>query len=138
VTANHGAAWAERSIAGNPHVHDLQVDPSNPQIVYAVINFFNAGGTVFRTTNGGTTWTNISGNLVNEPVWSLQIGTRNGTLYVGADDGVYATTNFGAFWSHFGAGLPNAQVFQIELNSKLHILGAGTHGRSMWEIATER
>ena len=93
---------------------------------------------MFRTTNGGTTWTNISGNLVNEPVWSLQIGTRNGTtLYVGADDGVYATTNFGAFWSRFGAGLPHAQVFQIELNSKLQILGAGTHGRSMWEIATE-
>ena len=138
VTTNHGAAWAERSIAGNPRVQDLQVDPSNPQIVYAVINRFNAEGTVFRTTNGGTTWTNISGNLVNEPVWSLQIGTRNGTLYVGADDGVYATTNFGAFWSRFGEGLPNAQVYQIELNSNLHILGAGTHGRSMWEIATER
>ena len=138
VTTNHGAAWVERSIAGNPHVQDLQVDSSNPQIVYAVINQFNAGGTVFRTTNGGTTWTNISGNLVNEPVWSLQIGTRNGNLFIGADDGVYATTNFGVSWSRFGVGLPNAQVFQIELNSKLHILGAGTHGRSMWEIATER
>jgi len=81
-------------------------------------------------------WTNISGNLPNEPVWSLQIGTRSGTLYIGADDGVYVTANFGASWSRFGAGLPNAQVFQIELNSKLHILGAGTHGRSMWEIST--
>jgi ligand-binding sensor domain-containing protein len=70
------------------------------------------------------------------PVWSLQIGTPKGTLYVGADKGVYATTNFGASWSRFGAGLPHAQVFQIELNRNLHILGAGTHGRGMWEIAT--
>jgi len=54
VTTNHGAAWAKRSISGNPHVQDLQVDPNNPQIVYAVINRFNAGGTVFRTINGGT------------------------------------------------------------------------------------
>jgi photosystem II stability/assembly factor-like uncharacterized protein len=137
LTINHGAAWVERSIAGNAHVQDLQVDPSNPQIAYAVINRFNAGGTVFHTTDGGTNWTNISGNLVNEPVWSLQIGTRHGTLYIGADDGVYVTANFGAFWRRFGEGLPNAQVFQIELNSKLHILGAGTHGRSMWEIATD-
>jgi photosystem II stability/assembly factor-like uncharacterized protein len=136
VTTNHGAAWSERSIPGNLFPQDLQVDPGNPLIVYAVINNFNAGGTVFRTINGGTSWTNISGNLPNEPVWSLQIGTRSGTLYIGADDGVYVTTNLGASWSRFGAGLPNAQVFQIELNRNLHILGAGTHGRSMWEIAT--
>ncbi len=137
VTADHGASWVEHSISGNPHVQDLQVDSGNPQIVYAVINQFNAGGTVFRTTNGGTAWTNISGNLPNEPVWSLQIGEDNGTLYVGADDGVYATTDFGASWSRFGRGFPHAQVFQIELNLNLHILGAGTHGRGMWEIGVE-
>ena len=88
-------------------------------------------------STGGTTWTNISGNLPKEPVWSLQIGSVNGTFYVGADDGVYATTNTGSTWSRFGTGLPHAQVFQIELNSSLHILGAGTHGRSMWEITAQ-
>jgi len=137
VTTSHGASWVDHSIPGNPLVNDLQVDSGNPRIVYAVINRFNAGGTVFRTTNGGKTWTNISGNLPNEPVWSLQIGEDNGTLYVGADDGVYATTDFGVSWSRFGRGFPHAQVFQIELNRKLHILGAGTHGRGMWEIGVE-
>jgi photosystem II stability/assembly factor-like uncharacterized protein len=102
-----------------------------------VINQFNAGGTVFRTTDGGKSWTNISGNLPNEPVWSLQIGEDNGTLYVGADDGVYATTDFGVSWSRFGRGFPDAQVFQIELNRNLHILGAATYGRGMWEIGVE-
>jgi photosystem II stability/assembly factor-like uncharacterized protein len=134
VTSNHGAAWTERSISGNPHVQDIQVDSSNSLIAYAVINRFNASGTVFRTADGGATWKNISGNLPKEPVWSLQIGSVSGTLYVGADDGVYATTNTGSTWSRFGKRLPYAQVFQIELNSSLQILGAGTHGRSMWEI----
>jgi photosystem II stability/assembly factor-like uncharacterized protein len=137
VTTDHGASWVEKSIPGNPLVNDLQVDSGNPQIVYAVINRFNAGGTVFRTTDGGKSWTNISGNLPDEPMWSLQIGEDNGTLYVGADDGVYATTDFGVSWSRFGTGFPHAQVFQIELNRKLHILGAGTHGRGMWEIGVE-
>ena len=137
VTTNHGATWTEHSISGLPHVQDLQVNPSNSQIAYAVINQFNPGGTVFSTTNGGTTWTKISGNLPKEPVWSLQIGSVSGTLYVGADDGVYATTNFGATWSRFGTGFPHAQVFQIELNSSLHILAAGTHGRGMWEITAQ-
>lgn len=137
VTTNHGAAWTEPSISGNPHVQDIQVDSSNSSIGYAVINRFNASGTVFRTVDGGATWTNISGNLPKEPVWSLQIGSVSGTLYVGADDGVYATTNTGSTWARFGNGMPHAQVFQIELNSSLQILGAGTHGRSMWEITAK-
>jgi len=137
VTTNHGATWTEHSISGNPHVQDLQVDPSNPQIVYAVINQFNAGGTVFQSTNGGSTWTNISGNLPNEPAWSLQISSTSGTLYVGADNGVYRTINSGATWARFGTKFPHAQVFQLDLNSSLQILGAGTHGRGMWEITAK-
>ena len=133
VTSNHGATWTERSISGTPHVQDLQVDSSNSLIAYAVISQFS-GGHVFRTTDGGATWTNISGNLPKEPAWSLQIGSVSGTLYLGVDDGVFVTTNTGSTWSRLGKGLPRAQVFQIELNSSLHILGAGTHGRSMWEI----
>src|SRR5207249_854877 len=34
-----------------------------------------------------------------------------------------------------GLGFPSAQVFQIELNTTLGVLGAGTHGRGLWEIA---
>ena len=117
-------------------MNDLQVDPTNAQIAYAVINTFNSpSGQVYKTINGGASWTNITGNLPSLPVWSLQIDHGAGALYVGADDGVYVTINGGTTWSRFGAGLPNAQVYQIELNTHLHILGAATHGRGMWEIA---
>ena len=127
----------EHSISGNPHVQDLQVDSGNPQIVYAVIDQFNAGGTVFRTTNGGTAWTNISGNLPNEPVWSLQIGEDNGALTSGPMTVSIATTDFGASLEPLrGPAPPDAQVFQIELNLNLHILGE-LDGRGMWEIGVE-
>jgi photosystem II stability/assembly factor-like uncharacterized protein len=134
VSTDSGTTWTERSIPGNPHVQDLQVDPNNSQIAYAVINEFNPLGTVFRTTNSGASWTNISGELPFEPMWSLQISSNSSTLYIGADDGVYRSTDNGVSWTRFGKQLPRAQVFQLELSSSLHILGAGTHGRSMWEI----
>jgi hypothetical protein len=137
VTTNHGATWTERSISGLPKVADLQVDVFNPQIVYAAIGAFNSAGTVFRSLNGGATWTSISGNLVNQPAWSLQIGT-DGKLYLGADDGVYveAVPQGGEdAWQPFGSGLPKAQVFQLEINRNLQLLLAGTHGRSAWEIS---
>jgi photosystem II stability/assembly factor-like uncharacterized protein len=134
VSTDSGTTWTERSIPGNPHVQDLQVDPNNSQIAYAVINEFNPLGTVFRTTNSGASWTNISGELPFEPMWSLQISSNSSTLYIGADDGVYRSTDTGVSWTRFGKQMPRAQVFQLELSSSLHILGAGTHGRSMWEI----
>jgi photosystem II stability/assembly factor-like uncharacterized protein len=137
LSADGGTNWTDNSIPGNPFVQDLQVDPSNPLIAYAVINAFNPSGTVFRTTNGGATWTNISSGLPFLPMWSLQIGGNGSILYVGADDGVYRTTNLGASWTRFGKLFPRAQVYQLELSSSLHILGAATHGRSMFEITAD-
>jgi hypothetical protein len=143
VTINHGTAWTEHDLpAGSARVNDIQVDPANAQIAYAVVNNFSANGHVFRTTNGGTSWTNISGGgagaLPNLPVWSIQIdgSTTPSTLYVGADDGVYASTDLGVNWSRFGQGFPKAQAVQIALNNTVHVLGAATHGRGAWEIAT--
>src|SRR5262249_45964119 len=143
VTTNHGSNWTEHDLpAGSARVNEIQVDPSNAQIAYAVVNQFSTGGHVFQTINGGTLWTNISGTgggaLPNLPVWSIQIdnSTSPSTLYVGADDGVYISTDLGVSWSRLGTGFPNAQVFQLSFNSSLHILGAATHGRGAWEIQT--
>ena len=143
VTTDHGVIWTtvNTGLPGNRNVQDIQVDPTTPTTAYLTLNNFTGAGNVYRTTNGGTTWTNISGNLATVtacacavPVWSLQIDPA-GKLYIGAEDGVYLTADVGTTWARFGAGLPNAQVFQIELNRTLNILGAATHGRSAWEIS---
>lgn len=111
------------------------MDPANNQIAYAVRDRFD-GGHVFRTTNGGQSWTDISGNLPNLPTNTIALDSRAtpATLYVGTDDGVYASTDLGATWSRFRSGLPNAQVIELKLNTTLNILAAATHGRGVWEI----
>ena len=55
------------------------------------MNTFNpSSAQVYRTTNGGTTWTDITGNLPAVPTWSAKIDTDpNQTIYVSNETGVY-------------------------------------------------
>ncbi|HEV2520950.1 MAG TPA: hypothetical protein VGT24_01105 [Candidatus Acidoferrales bacterium] len=89
VTTNHGVSWTEHDLPVGGRVNEIQVDPSNNQIAYAVISQFNGlSGQVYKTTTGGSSWSNISGDLPSEPVWSLQIDTSTSPnrLFVGADE----------------------------------------------------
>ena len=137
-TTNNGASWTNVSIPsfGNS-INDLQVDPFNSQVVYAVRSQADSGK-LFRSSDGGATWTNITGDLPNEVTRSLVIDPRTTpeTLYMGNDIGVYASFNQGGSWVRYGAGMPNAQVKQLELqlNNGVNLLGAGTYGRGLFEI----
>ena len=137
-TNNRGATWSQRNLPVSGAVRDLQVSATDPSTAYAVVGVFTNSpfGNVYKTTNSGVTWTNVSGNLSHLPTWSLQIDpTTPGRLFLGNDDGVYVTTNDGVAWTRLGTNLPSAQVFQVELNTTLGLIGAGTHGRGLWEIS---
>jgi photosystem II stability/assembly factor-like uncharacterized protein len=136
TSADGGASYKEIDLpTGNGRVSDLDVDPTNALTAYAVVNRFTSGaGHVFKTTDGGSTWTDISGNLSNLPVWSVRVDSAGGTIYIGADDGVYNSTDGGTTWARFGTGFPDAQVRDLAYSPTLNLLGAGTHGRGMWEI----
>jgi photosystem II stability/assembly factor-like uncharacterized protein len=134
VTFDDGANWQLRDVPGvADHFQDIQVDPTDNLTAYAVRDRFG-GGHVFRTNDGGQSWTDISGDLPDLPTYTLALDPRTGALFVGNDNGVFFSTDQGNSWSLFGAGLPNAQVRQLELNTDLQILAAGTHGRGLWEI----
>ena len=64
------------------------------------------GEGIWRSTDGGTTFAPINGNLgrSNQTVWSLAAGF--GSLYAGTDDGLFATRDFGASWAPVGNPLP--------------------------------
>src|SRR5581483_3867438 len=105
------------------------------QTAYAVVSTFG-GGHVFMTTDGGKSWTDISGNLPNLPTWSIQLDSANNVLYVGNDQGVFSSSDGGTTWAPLGTGLPNAQVFSLDYSATLKVLVAGTHGRGAWEFPT--
>jgi uncharacterized repeat protein (TIGR01451 family) len=145
VTQNHGTSWTQIDlpgglVSGSAIVHNtIAVDPSDATggTAYAVVNSFTSSGNqVFKTTNFGTTWTPIGGNLPDTPVDSVAVSPDGKNVYAGTDVGVYSTSNGGTTWAPFGSGFPNAQVVELEDVPSQGILVAGTHGRGAWEIAT--
>jgi protocatechuate 3,4-dioxygenase beta subunit len=146
VTTNHGATWVERDpVAANPDLRykGLFVDPTDANIAYVTATNYSdvtGGGHVWKTTNAGGSWTDITGDLPDIPVWTIQVdvsapGTTTGVYYIGTDNGVYASSNGGANWTTLGTGLTHAQVVELDMNKNLGILAAGTHGRGLWELA---
>jgi hypothetical protein len=137
VTTNHGTSWVNRDIPVAGRVSDIAVDASSTSTAYAVISTFNSTSHVYKTTNTGTAWTaigTVAAGLPDVPAWTVRKDPTTGYLFVGNDIGVYISKDEGASWSRLGTGLPRVQVLDLDLNSNLGILGAGTHGRSMWEI----
>jgi hypothetical protein len=135
--------WAERDLPEFVHAggrNSLAVDPSDftGGTAYAVVNRFTGSSQfhVWKTTDYGNDWTDISGNLPDTPCNAVAVSQDGSTVYVGTDVGVYSTSDGGAYWAPFGAGLPNAQVVELEDIPSQHLLAAGTHGRGMWEIPT--
>ncbi len=99
---------------------------------------------VYRSTNGGANWTDITTNLPIAPANSLAIDPQNAnTVYVATDAGVYFTTEVASCtqilsncWSAFGAGLPRAPVVALNAapdGASSQVLVAGTYGRGIWQ-----
>jgi photosystem II stability/assembly factor-like uncharacterized protein len=133
VTTNDGT-WTEADV-GLPRnaASAIEVDPANPQHVF--VSLFNSG--VWVTSDGGTSWTSVTGNLPPTfAVNTMAIDWRGRTpvLYVGTSRGVYRSLDQGATWAAFGQGLPNTSVTDLEFAPQLDLLAAGTYGRGVFEI----
>ena len=105
------AAWVNQG-PGNAggRANAIEVHPSNENIIY--LGF--AGGGVFKTTDGGTTWNPIFddqpflaiGEITMDPNDSETIyvgtGDPNITGYPAIGNGVYKSTDGGNSWTHLG------------------------------------
>ncbi|MGE5155934.1 MAG: hypothetical protein ACM3JP_00370, partial [Betaproteobacteria bacterium] len=124
----------------NRPVADFAVDRSNDRIAYAAFNGFNAAtpktpGHVFKTTDGGNSWQDISSNLPDVPVNSIQLDASfPNTIYAGTDVGPFVTYNGGKSWDKLGTGFPSVEIWQLNLDPTNRNLAAGTHGRGAWTM----
>ena len=91
-------------------IDDLAVVESDPRIIYAG----SAAGGIFKTVNGGNTWTAIFDAQSNPSIGDLALAPSNPSiLYVGTGEannrqssswgnGVYKSMDAGVTWTHLG------------------------------------
>jgi photosystem II stability/assembly factor-like uncharacterized protein len=94
---------------------DLSMDPSNPQVLYASLWYvfrtpwsLNSGGTsgLFKSTDGGTSWTELTGNtgLPAKPIGKIGVSVSGGNpnrvyaLVEAAAGGLYRSDDAGGSW----------------------------------------
>lgn len=93
---------------------------------------------VWKSTDFGETWEDISGNIPVGPVNVIREDPvdRN-ILYVGTDIGVYVTKDGGKTWEVLGQGLPSTYVHDLIIHPRDNIIVIATHGRGMWALDAE-
>ena len=140
VTQNAGTSYT-RINASLPvlWVTRVAVDPGNDAIAYATFSGFRVDqplAHVFRTTDHGATWSDISGDLPDAPVNAIIVDPRqSSTLYVGSDVGAFISNDLGVSWTPLGTGLPDAPVSDLKfLAGPPATLYAATYGRSIYSI----
>jgi len=96
-----GATWTE--LEGVLSVYGWAVDPTDPETVYAA----SLGHGVFKTTDGGGIWEDVSMGLTDLNAVALVMDPSDpAALYVGTREaGVFKTVNGGASWTPVGAGV---------------------------------
>ncbi|MFJ3338520.1 WD40/YVTN/BNR-like repeat-containing protein [Streptomyces sp. NPDC086766] len=154
VATNYGGAWHQVSLPAafpNRYISSLTIDPSDTSgaTVYAVINGFSrhwnegpgAGyGHVWKTTDGGKTWTDVSGDRAATDSFpdapaNAALVTKAGTLVVATDLGVFVSTSEG-HWARLGTNLPTSPAVYLSPSPDGSQVYVATHGRGIWKTAT--
>jgi hypothetical protein len=138
TTTDNGNSWTANAVGfATGGVTKVLADPVDVNTVYATFSSYSSSvAHVAKSTNQGSTWTDISGNLPAIPVNAIAVDPSNpADVYIGTDLGVWFTRDNGANWYPVGdATLPNAVVLDMEIRDADRKLVVGTHGRGAWEL----
>ncbi|MDX1964635.1 MAG: hypothetical protein SFX18_15905 [Pirellulales bacterium] len=140
VRGEGAAAFTQIFTGGAGQVSDIVLNPDNWQHTYVL-----QGNQIWETTDGGTTFTDITDNLgtLSSEIRSLSLWDPN----PGVDDGVIPVVGGrgGVYrylvnplcpdktWTEYGNNMPNTIVQDLQVYGDTIV--AGTYGRGAWTIA---
>ncbi|MBC8145783.1 MAG: hypothetical protein H7X80_09355 [bacterium] len=136
-TVDDGALWLKAQNLPVRFPTDLTYDPIDRNRVYATFSGFKTGH-VFVSNDNGAMFTDITANLPDVPVNTIEIDpTDSRRLFIGTDIGVYVSLDAGGSWFPFSERLPVVPVADMKIHRTRRVLIAATHGRSMFEASID-
>lgn len=137
VTQNGGSSWTDISTGvPNRWVTKILASRVDPNTVYLTLSGYRFGedvGHVYKSTDLGTNWLNISASLPDIPVNDIE-KDRFGNLFLGTDIGVLASNDEGVTWNPLGENMPSVVVSDLFIHENSEFLFAATYGRSSFKI----
>jgi hypothetical protein len=144
IVTNYGGTYHQVTLPAampNRYVSNVVVDPNDADgsTAYVVFNGFSRRwtegpgsgvGHLWRTTDGGVTWSDADGNLPDVPADDLVV-TPGGKLILGTDLGTLISTDGGAHWMRYGSNHPLTTVMDLHAGPDGRLYSA-THGRGIW------
>lgn len=118
----------------------ISLSSTNNQVIYAGLSGYNAANKIYKSTDNGVTWTNITFDLPNVAVYKVlnkvtALGAADEVLYVATEVGVfYKAPSISQTWTKLGTNLPNVTVTDMSINYTQDKLYAATFGRGFWSI----
>ncbi len=135
-SGNGGATLTDITTPNLPdrYPRRIVVNPSNSSEVYLVFSGFGTGH-IFRTTDAGNTWTDVSNGLPDVPFHCLVIDPLiPNHVFAGCDYGIFASADAGLNWVPFNDGLPEAvMVFDLVPSTPDRSIRAYTHGNGVYK-----
>ncbi|HYJ86820.1 MAG TPA: hypothetical protein VEW46_12235 [Pyrinomonadaceae bacterium] len=143
VTTDGGKNWSNfvkniRGVPANSPVSHVEPSRINAQTAYVSFErhmFDDFRPYIFKTTDGGKSWSAIAGNLPAKAyVQVVREDPKNPSLlYAGTEIGLFASYNGGREWIPLNLkNLPNVSVHDIVVHPRENDLILATHGRSVW------
>ncbi len=126
-SADGGATWQQNSTASATDsgeasailaqtVLSLALEPGNPAVLYAG----TSGHGVFKSSNGGNSWTTNSTGLGNLTVSALAVDPNSiTTVYAATDAGVFRSVDGGTNWFASSGGLGGNAVRDLAMLPQL-------------------
>jgi len=117
-----GRTWSNMGLADTHHIGKVLIDEANPDVVYVAAMGHqwtpNRERGVFKTTDGGRTWTTSlflddntgaidlamdpsNPNVLYASMWQIETGPASG---------LYRSTDAGRTWTRLGRGLPTGLI----------------------------
>lgn len=126
-SSNSGASWVKISDPGE--VLSISTHPTNDSIIYFATRFG-----VFRSINGGISYSEISGDLTAQQYSTVWVNPKEPSqILIGTkDQGVFVSSDDGGTWNWIEGGY-NPRIMDINYSGDLNRIFLATHGGGIWK-----